>query len=176
MTKGFIFKYSADPDDPLMKDELGTSSVCGLGLRDPDFWSNDFPVWAVCGPYYRNALFPGDIIFFAPKKSATRKAWLDDYVCTGILVVAEKLPCSENVMADTRLTSEYRKNYRSDLTAHLKRDRARTKKTRPRNFVLGDSSKSIWIGRNQEYLRIALDQLSVFMILQENCHFDEYLP
>lgn len=122
---------------------------------------DDFPVWAVCGPYYREALDPGDVVFFAPKKSATRKAGLDDYVCTGILVVAEKLPCSKDVMADPRLTSEYKKKYRSDLAAHLRRDREqapRTEKIRPCNFVLGDKSKSEWIGRNQEYLRTALDQ------------------
>jgi hypothetical protein len=161
MTKGFIFKYSAEPDDPLMKDKLGTSSVCGLGLRDPDFWSNDFPVWAICGPYYRNALVPRDVVFFAPKKSAIRKAGLEDYVCTGILVVEEKLHCSEDVMTNPRLDSEYKKKYKSDLAAHLKRDRARTKKIRSLNFVIGNSSNSIWIGRNQEYLRTALDQVGL---------------
>jgi hypothetical protein len=152
MTKGFIFKYSADTNDPLMRDKLGTTSVCGLGLRDPDFWSNAYPVWAICGPYYRKALDLGDIVFFVPKKAATRKAKLDGYICTGILVVAEKLPNQEYVNVDQRLNPLYKKRYKKDLDAHLERDKAGTKKIRPCNFVLGNPSKSKWFGRNEKYL------------------------
>jgi len=161
MTKGFIFKYSADADDPLLRDKLGTTSICGVGLRDPDFWSNACPVWAICGPYYRKALDPGDIVFFVPKQAALRKAMLDDYVCTGTLVVEEKLPCSEVVMADARLAKEYKKRYKVDLAAHLETDKARTKKIRSCNFIVGNSSRSKWFGRNEEYLGAMLQELGI---------------
>lgn len=161
MTKGFIFKYSADADDPLLRDKLGTTSVCGVELRDPDFWSNACPVWAICGPYYREALDPGDFVFFLPKQTAIRKAKLDDYICTGVLVVQERLPGPEFVMTDTRLTKEYKKRYNVDLAAHLKTDKARTRKIRPCNFIVGNSSKSKWFGRNKRHLRTMLQELGI---------------
>lgn len=161
MTKGLIFKYSADPYDPLMRDKLGTTSVCGLGLRDPDFWSNDNPVWAICGPYHRKQLNHGDIVFFVPKKAAIMEARLKDYVCTGILAVANKLPCREEVEVDHRLTPLYKERYEKDLDAHLKKDNERTKKIRPCNFVVGDSSKSKWFGRNKRYLSKLLQELNL---------------
>jgi len=164
MAKGFIFKYHADPYDSNMRDKLGTARGCGLAIRDPDFWSNDYPVWAVCGPYYRKVLGTGDIVFFVPIRAAIRKAGLDGYVCTGILVVAEKLPGPEAVMLDPRLTKEYKKKYRADLTAHLEKDNVRTKKIRSCNFVLGDSSKSKWFGRNQKYLYTTLQELGLHSI------------
>jgi hypothetical protein len=120
--------------------------VCGLGLRDPDFWSNGFPVWAICGPYYRKTLVLGDVIFFVPKKWATRKAEIEDCVCTGILVVARTLPSSEDVMADPQVDTEYKKGYKSDLVVHLKRDRVqapRTEKIRSHALVLGDGTGAL---------------------------------
>lgn len=161
MTKGFIFKYSADADDPHLRDKLGTTSVCRVGLRDPDFWSNACPVWAICGPYYRKVLDPGDIVFFIPKQAATREAMLDDYICTGTLVVEEKLPCPKAVMTDARLTKEYKKRYEVNLAAHLETDKARTKKIRPRNFIIGNQSKSKWFGRNEKYLSTMLQELGI---------------
>jgi len=156
--KGFIFKYRADSKDNYMKDTLGTKRDCGLGLRDPDFWSNDFPVWGVCGPYYRKALDIGDVIFFAPKKVSITEAGLSDYICTGILVVANVLPSLECVMADARLTVKYKEKYKADLDAHLKKDKERTKKVRPCNFIIGEVSKSRWFGKNKNRLTCILQK------------------
>jgi len=159
MAKGLIFKYNADPGDPLMKDKI-SRTICGLGLRDPDFWSNDYPVWAICGPYYRKALESRDVVFFVPKRAAIGKARLDDYICTGILVVRDKLS-REDVKVDSGLTQSYKARYEVDLDAHLRKDNARTRRLRPLNFILGDSSKSKWFGRNMKYLRALLQELDL---------------
>ena len=160
MVKGYVFKYSAESDS-IMKDKLGTAKACGRGLRDPDFWSNDCPVWAVCGPYCRQSLDRGDVIFFAPKKGAIKRAKLADFVCTGILVVDRKIDNSESVLLDTQLTEDYKKRYCKDLAAHLKKDKKRSKIIRSRNFVVGDSQKSVWLGKNNCYLCDLADELEI---------------
>lgn len=158
--KGFLFKYEADLMDKDLKDRIGyVSCGCRVGLRDPDFWSNGWPVWGICGPYYRTSLQKGDVVFFVPKKGSSREANLEYYVCAGILVVDDRIPDPKEIMTDSRLTETYRRRYQADLNEHLKRDRPRTRQIRPKNFIIGNPSKSRWLGKHENYLRPILETL-----------------
>lgn len=160
MIKGYLFKYAADPEDNELKDKVGTVCYgCKIGLRDPDFWENKIPVWSICGPYVRTSLVKGDIVFFIPKKKPTLKAGLRSYMCSGILVVEDKIIKSNEVMLDNRLTQMYKKRYKFDLYEHLKRDKPRTKKIRSKNIIIGSKSKSRWFGKNYKYLDQILGKL-----------------
>jgi hypothetical protein len=152
--KAVLFKYGADPRDPLLRDDKGGYGWCSL--RDPDFWTNRFPVWGVCGPYVRNSLQPGDIVFFVPQLNRIKKANLShaDYIFTGILVVSDLISESREVMKDNRLTETYKRYYLRDLRDHLNKiDKGnRTSEVRVRNFVVGTSTKqsrlrSVWLGK-----------------------------
>lgn len=156
--KGLFFKYKADPHNELMKD-TADCEICPI--VDPDFWTNEIPVWGVCGPYFRSSLTEGDKVFFIPRKDSLQKAGLNDYICTGILVVGQIIPDSNQVMNNEILTDEYKQNYLTDLKAHLKRDKPRTKKIRPRNFIIGDRFESPWFGKNENYLKPLLKQLGI---------------
>jgi len=157
-----IFKYDADTRDENLKDSGYVGYGCRKGIRDPDFWSNDFPVWAICGPYYRVQLRPDDVVFFVPKKNSIRKAGLKDYICAGILVVDYKITDSKKVMANNGLTDGYRQSYETDLKRHLKEDKSnRTKRIRPENFIVGDQTMSKWLGKNRRYLRSLLKDLGL---------------
>jgi len=85
-----LFKYKAKASNALLRDE----SPCGQ-IRDPDFWSNPVPVWAVCGPYYRSHLAIGDIVFFIPQKKSLRDAGFHDYIFTGFSCceLCSRKPC-----------------------------------------------------------------------------------
>ncbi|MCX6653525.1 MAG: hypothetical protein NTY03_00230, partial [Candidatus Bathyarchaeota archaeon] len=63
---GILFKYDADPQDEWLKDKRDTK-ICA-GFCDPDFFTNPFPIWSICGPYVRNTLRRGDVVFFLPSK------------------------------------------------------------------------------------------------------------
>lgn len=60
--KGVLFKYDADPNDSELKDYQSACHSIYCGIRDPDFWSNDVPVWGICGPYVRTNLEKGDMV------------------------------------------------------------------------------------------------------------------
>ena len=71
--KGVLFNYDADPCDPLMGDNQADSGADICGMMDPDFWTNEVPIWSICGPYVRQGLKKGDMIFFLPKKACIEK-------------------------------------------------------------------------------------------------------
>jgi hypothetical protein len=155
-----LFKYDADPYDNDLRDK---SPCCSL--PDPDFWSNTVPVWALCGPYHRAKLEPGDMIFFVPKIDAIRKAGLRDYIFSGVLVVGEK-PSNVHEVARHRFLREgYVRHYRRDLRAHLeddrKRNRERTRSLRSTNFIVGDKRRSFWLGRNGPNVKQVLKSLGL---------------
>lgn len=140
MTKGILWKYDADFDDPFLRDRGN--------CPDPDFASNNFPVWAICAPYKRKSLRKRDVVFFIPQKQTKN---FDGYLCGGILVVKESIATFEEALRDARLTFDYRERYRIDMNDHLcddeKRGKIRTKQTRPKNLVLGDPKSSLWFGK-----------------------------
>jgi len=154
--KGVMFKYDADPNDPELKDNQSACSGKNCGIRDPDFWSNDVPVWGICGPYVRTSLEKGDILFFLPKKWSWKKADLQDYICAGILVVNRVLPNVESVLNCNLLTDSYKREWKNDLNAHLRNDKPRTKNIRGKKFIIGNPKSSIWIGRHENYLKDTL--------------------
>lgn len=84
-----LFKYGADPKSP----DLYDSRADHCDLMDPDFVSNDQPVWSICGPYVRKNLEKGDVLFFLPQKSRLIKAGSrPEYICTGVLVKVPQRP------------------------------------------------------------------------------------
>ena len=97
--KGILFKYDANPYDPLLKDKRDDKEC--KGFIDPDFWSNPFPVWSICGPYARSSLTNGSVIFFLPTMSSWKDAGIYDYICTGMLVVKKKVNKEEFARAPT---------------------------------------------------------------------------
>lgn len=160
MIKGVIFRYSADPYDPMMKDKESICSEEGCALRDPDFWINSVPVWGICGPWIRTSLNVGDLVFFVPIKKSWEKAGLNDYICTGILVVSQVLNDKKEVLDESRLTATYKRSWEKDLEIHLERDgreAPRTVNIRGKNYIIGDKTKSIWFGRNDKYLTKVLN-------------------
>jgi len=152
--KGVVWKYLANPDDQELRDEMGKSG-CRVLNPDPDFWGNKFPVWSICGPRVRATLDEGDVLFFTPTLSRSRRAQVPDYLCTGYLVVNEILPDSDSLLSDPRFTDRYKDNYRKDLNKHLKGDPATTRAQRPKRIVLGDRRQSVWFGRRGHPLEVA---------------------
>ncbi len=112
--KGIIFKYDANPS---RWSDLRDGADNGCGLEDPDFSTNGFPVWAICGPYARKGVKPGDTLFFVPKMKGLREAGLGDrgYFCTGILCVAEIVGDEQTLQRDNRFSEAYKRKYTSSL-------------------------------------------------------------
>jgi hypothetical protein len=154
--KGVLFKYDADPNDPELRDNQSACSSTICGIRDPDFLSNEVPVWGICGPHVRQNLKKGDMLFFMLKKWSWEKAGLKDYICTGIIVVDKILPSIESVLVSDLLSYSYKKEWKNDLDSHLRKDKPSTKKIRGNNFIIGDQEQSIWLGRHENYIRESL--------------------
>lgn len=160
-----LFKYDANPRS---KDLSDRSPCCSI--PDPDFWSNTVPVWALCGPYHRAKLEPGDMIFFIPKIDAIRKAGLKYYIFSGVLVVGEKLSNTDEIARCRLLREGYVRRYSRDLRVHLKDDRKRkcerTRSLRSANFIVGDKRRSFWLGRNGPNVRRVLKSLGLYRQLR----------
>ncbi len=158
--KGIVWKYYPDITDPDLKDEMGRYG-CAVANPDPDFWENRFPMWAICGPWVRASLEPGDVIFFSPALRRSRKANFPDYVCAGYLTVASLLQDNESLMAHPEVSARYKNNYKRDLQAHLADDTPRTARLRSRNIVIGDPDQSRWFGRHGPELGMALSGVRI---------------
>ncbi len=158
--KGVIWKYHANANDFELSDKMGRAG-CRLLNPDPDFRENGFPVWAICGPWVRATLDPGDVLFFVPTPSSCQVARIQDTPLAGYLLVQEILADGKALLADRRFTSRYRENYKIDLREHLKRDRPKTRSLRPKNIVAGDPQKSQWLGRKGLALSQAIREASI---------------
>ncbi len=157
--KGVVCKYYPLIDDPDLRDEMGRVG-CFVANPDPDFWDNPFPIWAICGPYVRSTLEPEDVLFFTPVIRRSRAAGIPDYICTGYLTVDEILPNRADLERHPKVTSRYKRNYRSDLSDHQKGDIPLTRRLRPRNIVIGDRNRSRWYGKSGQSLDPVLRRAS----------------
>ncbi len=84
-----LFKYNANPQSRELRDNADDQ----CGLVDPDFWTNEVPVWAMCGPYVRESLEPGDALVFVPhKRSLVLAGMAPNYIYAGIMVVSHVVP------------------------------------------------------------------------------------
>ena len=157
--RGTLFKYDADPEDNLLRDKRDID-ICE-GFVDPDFWSNPFPVWSICGPTVRQTIRRGDIVFFLPKKDSYELAGYKDYLCSGILVV-ERVVAKNIFLSMPELNELYKQNYLANLGKHVERDwkdAFSTSRVRGDNIVIGKVGVSKWFGKNDVVLRDALTQL-----------------
>ncbi len=154
--KGIIRKYHADHTQIDLRDCADKSGCIDL-ISDPDFWSNKFPIWSICGPYVRNKLKKHDIIFFLPNKKSLAKLELEEPVCTGVLYVSEIIHDFNQLRK--KIYEEYYKKYIIDLRNHLRKDTIRTKKIRDKNIVIGDIEKSRWLGENYKELKPLIEPL-----------------
>ncbi len=145
--KGVIWKYYPLVRDPELRDEMGRVG-CVVANPDPDFWENPFPIWSICGPYVRSTLQEGDVVFYTPVISRSRAAGLPDYICTGYLTVEGTLPTKTDLEEHPEITQKYKRNYRSDLAAHERGDRPRTRRLRSQNIAIGGKRHSAWYGRD----------------------------
>ena len=150
---GFIFKYQAIPAGDLR--DIG-------GIPDPNFWLEKVEAtWAICGPYRRQALSRKGrgTVFFVPYAYARKKLRLAP-VCTGVLVVGRIIPDSTTLIKSREFPTAYKRLYKEDLEAHLKRDPPRTKKIRGKHIIVG-SSKSHWLGKRYVNLVPLLKRLKI---------------
>ena len=159
--KGLIWKYHADSRDRDLRDTADRTGCHALN-PDPDFWENLFPVWAICGPQARAALKPHDVVFFAPDAASSQRAGLEACTCTGWLTVKAVIADGSSLLTDHRFTSRYRRNYRIDLRRHIEADgQSRTAFLRGKNVIVGDPSRSRWLGRRGIPLAVALNAARV---------------
>lgn len=164
---GYIRKYHAETKDPYLCDDGK--------LADPDFFTNQangrnpIPTWAICGPYVRNKLKKNDIVFFVPEMKRLRRIGLDFYICTGMLVVDEIPEDDSAFLRHPSINAKFKRLYTQDLKDHLSNDeekhKRRTKAIRAKRVVLGDTSRSMWFGKNDldlthELKRLGLVELS----------------
>ena len=157
--KGIIRKYHADPTPEDLRD-CADKSGCTELISDPDFWSNRFPIWSICGPYVRNNLKKDDIIFFLPNKKSLARLKLVEPICTGVLYVSEIIYNSDQLRK--KVDEGYYKKYIIDLRNHLREDAKRTirtKEIRNKNIVIGDNEKSRWLGENYKELKPLIEPL-----------------
>ncbi|MFC4550810.1 MULTISPECIES: hypothetical protein [Halorussus] len=154
----YIRRYDANPTSTFLEDRGA--------IPDPDFWSNQHegktvPVWAVCGPRPRDTLEKGDRVFFTPMKSNMNGEY--EYICTGALVVEEKLSL-EDALASPRLNDDFKSKYMRDLlhSSHLirdiKKDNSEIAKKRIKNIIIGNPEESVWFGDNDLTLETVLKQ------------------
>ena len=129
-------------------------------MMDPDFWTNTVPVWSICGPYVRQSLSNGDVLFFLPKKASIDQTDLRDYSCTGVLIVGEILPNSTAESEKPELTTDYKEAYLIDLENHIRQDKPRTQRIRGYKIIKGDPDKSKWFGQNRVFLRDILSSMN----------------
>ena len=163
--KGVLFKYTADPTNELLKDNRDFD-VC-KGFSDPDFWTNPFPVWSICGPYIRQSLSGSDVVFFLPSKASYLQAGYTDYLCSGVLVV-DKVVSKDTFLTMAEVSDLYKRDYKKNLDAHINRseEAPRTRRIRDKNIVIGDIEKSRWFGKNDLSLRNILIKLKIFKDLE----------
>ncbi len=154
--KGIIRKYHADHAQKDLRDNADKSGCTEL-ISDPDFWSNRFPIWSICGPYVRNNLKKDDIIFFLPNKKSLAKLKLVEPICTGVIYVSEIIHNSNQLRK--KVDEEYYNKYIIDLRNHLRKDANRTRKIRNKNIVIGNNEKSKWLGDKYVKLKPLVEPL-----------------
>jgi hypothetical protein len=188
MKKGIIRKYDANPDSEYLEDK-------GV-IPDPDFWSNEqdsgdtVPIWAVCGTNRRPSLEEGEVIFFTPMKETYDEFnELNEYICTGVMVVDEFIESYQTLSEDERIDDKYKMGYFVDLIDHIlhedivkegsrERDELMEKieaeqKVRSRldkrvqKIALGDPERSVWFGRNKVPFKQILEQCGLADIADE---------
>jgi hypothetical protein len=137
--RGYLFKYQACASDKFLRDR-------GPYISGPDFWSNSFPIWAVCDVYFRKRLKLGDVLFFIPQKR-TYPQGMPPYHFIGFLT------CAKNVEGSCLyfvkgITVNYVKRCRSSFYERRIRDKERTKRIRASNVVIGEAvyESSRWFG------------------------------
>lgn len=156
--KAVLFKYDANPNYRDLRD--GADNRCGL--VDPDFRSNGVPIWAVCGPYVRQRLQVGDILFFLPHKRRIVEAGLKPrYICTGVLVVSHTIDDSDQLIADSRINERYKRKYLESLRSHVSHDKQRTGNIRRLKIILGSRDKSKWLGREGPVMEVVYGRLGL---------------
>ena len=138
--KGIIRKYYANTEKEDLRDSADKYGCTEL-ISDPDFWSNHFPIWSICGPYVRATLEVEDIIFFLPNKKSLEKLGLNEYICAGVLYVSEVINDSKQFQRTNGISKDYYKRYQIDLYKHQQKDKPRTRKIRDKNIIIGDPKK-----------------------------------
>jgi len=151
---GKIHRYEVAEESPLLP---------GIGpFPEPDFWSNEVPIMAICEPTLRAGRKRGDWIFHVPKKGEVQNN--TQYQVTGILKVSELLN-SNQIYKDSRFNEEWTRRFKidiansehvvGDLISNSERSKI-TARQRVTNHLIGDPEESAWFGRNDcELTKIA---------------------
>lgn len=139
----------------------------GVGeFPEPDFWSLNVPILAICEPQLREDLHEGDWVFHVPKKGETSGV---DYQVTGLLKVDEILTAKQ-IIDSQRFGEEWTRRFKIELAdcGHLidalldgSDSQIRMAQLRVQNHLLGDPNKSSWFGASGESIQTIAQDIGV---------------
>lgn len=139
----------------------------GIGeFPEPDFWSLDAPIMAICEPQLRDDVDQGDWVFHVPKKGQTDGV---DYQVTGMLKIDETLTAKQ-LIENTRFSEEWTRRFKIELAdcGHLvdallngSNQQIQMAQLRVKNHLLGDSDDSMWFGASGESIRSVAQDIGV---------------
>lgn len=140
----------------------------GVGpFPEPDFWSNEFPIMAICEPGIRAGQDIGDWIFHVPKTEETTTG--PKYQVTGMLKIKEKLDARE-IIQSKRFDQEWIKQFKIDLAdcGHLIDDlldngneNISTIQGRVTNHLIGCPERSKWFGASGVDIRDVANDVGI---------------
>jgi hypothetical protein len=139
----------------------------GIGeFPEPDFWSLDVPIMAICEPQLRNDLQEGDWVFHVPKKGETSGV---DYQVAGILKIDE-IVTAKQIIESQRYGEEWTRRFKIELAdcGHLvdalldgSKSQVRMAQLRVKNHLLGDPDESSWFGASGENIQKIAQNIGV---------------
>lgn len=125
----------------------------GVGpFPEPDYWSHDFPVMAICEPGIRSSQDVGDWVFHVPKKNQFSLS--PEYQVTGMMKI-DKMMDSREIIKSNEFEEDWIRRFKIDLAdcGHLiddLLDKGNKKITsvqgRVTNHLIGDPEESMWFG------------------------------
>lgn len=139
----------------------------GVGeFPEPDFWSLDVPIMAICEPGLRSELGVGDWVFHVPKKGETDNV---DYQVTGMLKINE-IVTAKHLIESQQFGEEWTRRFKIELAdcGHLvdalldgSDAQLRTAQRRVKNHLLGDPDDSAWYGASGESIQTIAQDIGV---------------
>ncbi|WP_156224477.1 hypothetical protein [Haloferax gibbonsii] len=140
----------------------------GVGpFPEPDFWSNEHPIMAICEPAIRAGQDTGDWIFHVPKVGETTSG--PKHQIAGMLKIKEKLDARQ-IINDDRFSEEWTKRFKIDLAdcGHLIDDlldngneNISTVQGRVTNHLVGHPNESKWFGASDVDIRTVANDIGI---------------
>lgn len=135
-------------------------------IPEPDFWSLDVPILAICEPKLRRSVGVGDWVFHVPKKGETDGV---NYQVTGMLKIDETVTAKQ-LIENERFGDEWTRRFKIELAdcGHLvdalldgSSEQIRMAQLRVKNHLLGNPNKSKWFGASGESIHTIAEAVGV---------------